>query len=78
MSESALVKRPHCWKSHVTAHLICSSLKIADVLDIECQKGIVLNLINNVFTSEWAYVCYTAQINDTHYLESFRDQALML
>ena len=22
MSESTLVKMPHCWKSHVTAHLL--------------------------------------------------------
>ena len=24
-SESMLVKMPHCWKSHVTAHIICGS-----------------------------------------------------
>ena len=23
-SESTLVKMPHCWKSHVTAHLFCT------------------------------------------------------
>ena len=25
-SESTSVKMPHCWKSHVTAHLFCSEL----------------------------------------------------
>ena len=24
-SESTLVKMPHCWKSHVTAHMSCDS-----------------------------------------------------
>ena len=26
-SESTHVKMPHCWKSHVTTHIICTSLK---------------------------------------------------
>ena len=25
-SESTLVKMPHCWKSHVTAHFICATI----------------------------------------------------
>ena len=25
-SESTLVKMPHCWKSHVTAYIICMAL----------------------------------------------------
>ena len=25
-SESTLVKMPHCWKSHVAAHLFCTRL----------------------------------------------------
>ena len=24
-SESTLVKMPHCWKSHVMAHIVCNS-----------------------------------------------------
>ena len=31
-SESTLVKRPHCWKSHVKAHLTIEVIWIAAVL----------------------------------------------
>ena len=29
LSESTLVKMPHCWKSHVTAHIIFLTLEIS-------------------------------------------------
>ena len=28
LSKSTLVKMPHCWKSHVMAHLICGEYDI--------------------------------------------------
>ena len=28
-SESTLVKMPHCWKSHVTAHMFTGGLQLA-------------------------------------------------
>ena len=39
-SESTLVKMPHCWKSHVTAHisLKCEWTMMMDIwLDMRCQ-----------------------------------------
>ena len=30
-SESTLVKMPHCWKSHVTAHIYCVAVGVSDV-----------------------------------------------
>ena len=27
-SESTLVKMPHCWKSHVMAHMLCEDQKV--------------------------------------------------
>ena len=34
-SESTLVKMPHCWKSHVTAHLISQKLLSTHVADVD-------------------------------------------
>ena len=52
-SESTLVKMPHCWKSHVTALIVCSSeLSIEKVLLYFCYfpmwypgSGVVLDCI---------------------------------
>ena len=47
-SESALVKMPHCWKSHVAAHMLCLSsshsrrwlaTKICYVYPVAAQGG---------------------------------------
>ena len=35
-SESTLVKLPHCWKSHVTAHLYSSAL-------IQCTVPVIVH-----------------------------------
>ena len=35
LSESTLVKMPHCWKSHVTAHIIDKKYRI----DLDNQMG---------------------------------------
>ena len=33
-SESTLVKMPHCWKSHVTAHISCKWLTTIKMLTV--------------------------------------------
>ena len=47
-SESTLVKMPHCWKSHVTAQLLCSVFcqKILDVMIV--IDFVVCSLLNIV------------------------------
>ena len=35
-SESTLVKLPHCWKSHVAAHLLMNSTMIVDEFYFNC------------------------------------------
>ena len=30
LSESTLVKMPHCWKSHVTAHYMCNVSSVVE------------------------------------------------
>ena len=31
-SESSLVKKPHCWKSRVTAHMLCRIYEMVNVI----------------------------------------------
>ena len=49
-SESTLVKIPHCWKSHVTAHIILSSGGAINgnliYVPIEITKLCILRLYN--------------------------------
>ena len=33
LSESTLVKTPHCWKSHVTAHILKCQLIFVNIID---------------------------------------------
>ena len=37
LPESTLVKMPHCWKSHVTAHMSHSSHVLTAVLHMGCN-----------------------------------------
>ena len=42
--ESTLVKMPHCWKSHVVAHLFMGTqqfndLEVADILTVNVELG---------------------------------------
>ena len=36
-SESTLVKMPHCWKSHVTAHMYMFSKHVTPDVNIKCK-----------------------------------------
>ena len=55
-SESTLVKMPHCWKSHVTAH-VCFKFKLLCFLNYQS-----LNLIDQGFITvyEYRYLKYVA------------------
>ena len=37
-SESTVVKMPHCWKSHVTAHIILHEAQICDIYEFEIES----------------------------------------
>ena len=50
-SESTLVKMPHCWKSHVTAHIVHSvPLYEHDCVVIPLKAGIMGNI-------SWEHSC---------------------
>ena len=61
-SEFTLVKMPHCWKSHVTAHIQCSpfimlylgSIGMAPVISELCYKGPILQRLTKM-TMEWSF-----------------------
>ena len=61
-SESTLVKMPHCWKSHVTAHIQCSpfimlyfgSIGKARNISELCHKGAILQS-HRKMTMEWSF-----------------------
>ena len=37
-SESTLVKMPHCWKSHVAAHIVCSIDHPKFIISIQSEE----------------------------------------
>ena len=45
MSESTLVKMPHCWKSHVTAHILCRGKVCCSDMDQKRVKNQALDKI---------------------------------
>ena len=50
LSESTLVKMPHCWKSHVTAHISCRSRVWAFALTANGLKDGWIHSVNIVYT----------------------------
>ena len=49
-SESTLVKMPHCWKSHVTAHLLCISTV--------CMNGKISQNRSLINVNETCQLCF--------------------
>ena len=57
-SESMLVKMPHCWKSHVTVHLLC--LLTAEENHLKSN----LLLAKGKFASHW--ISISRNLHSTH------------
>ena len=64
-SESRLVKMPHCWKSHVTAQLLCTCFSCLSILVLKVLMKCAIikvtqssrkRLIRRIFTPTFGFV----------------------